>query len=442
METHEIIPNAKRIIKSLRDMGYDFSAAVADIVDNSIEAGASRVKITAGFYGDNSFVLIADNGCGMNTEELKEAMRYGSERDYKKEDLGKFGLGLKTASMSQCQCLSVASKPQNKKEIAAFCWDLSHIEKTNKWEILQIRRGDTFGLISSPLSDHSGTVVLWEKLDRIIDFKNPDGESARKRMISMCRDLEMYLGMVFHKFLSNEVPEKPLEIYLNNNKILPWDPFACKEPKTKRLAPIKIKLINEDVKGKIVLQPCILPSKEQFSSFSEFKRLSGPLNWNQQQGFYIYRAGRMIQSGGWCGLRVPDEHTKLSRIELNFSPIFDDAFKINVAKMRVQLPRQIKEDINKAITPIIQVARDCYDNTDKISSASANYPTSLTSNASITDKKGTSNKQEASFSSNSSRYITFSIDEIEKQARELAVGKEKDIISKIFIKLRKKLFER
>jgi hypothetical protein len=440
MEVFEVIPNARRIIKSLRDMGYDFSAAVADIIDNSIEAGASRVDIAAGFYGNDSFVLISDNGKGMDNEELKEAMRYGSERDYNEEDLGKFGLGLKTASMSQCQRLSVASKPKDSKNIAVFCWDLAHIEKANKWEILQITEKDAFDFISSTLLDHQGTVVLWEKLDRIIDFKNPDGEAARKKMISMCRDLEMYLGMVFHKFLSNEVPTKPLEIYLNNNKILPWDPFAREESKTKRLAPIKIKLISQDVEGKIVLQPYILPTKEEFSSFGKFKQLSGPLNWNQQQGFYIYRAGRMIQSGGWCGLRVPDEHTKLSRIELNFSPVFDNAFKINVPKMRVQLPAQIREIIDSAISPVVQVARDYYDKGNKISST--NYPTLVTTNATITSEKDLASKKETDFPARSDRYITFTIDEIEKQAKELATGEEKNIISNIFIKLRRKLFGR
>ena len=107
---HEVIPGARRLIMSLRNMGYDFAQAVADVVDNSIEAGASLVAIDIEFDGDDSWVRIADNGKGMNAEQLREAMRYGAERNYDENDLGKFGLGLKTASMSQCQCLSVASR--------------------------------------------------------------------------------------------------------------------------------------------------------------------------------------------------------------------------------------------------------------------------------------------------------------------------------------------
>src|SRR3954468_280535 len=110
MAAIELIPSAKRLIRSLRDMGYDFAQAVADVVDNSIEAGASLVAIDVEFDGDDSFVRIADDGKGMTADELREAMRYGAEREYDEDDLGKFGLGLKTASMSQCQRLSVASR--------------------------------------------------------------------------------------------------------------------------------------------------------------------------------------------------------------------------------------------------------------------------------------------------------------------------------------------
>ena len=359
-DTYEAIPSAKRLIKSLRDIGYDFSTAVADLVDNSIEAGASRVCINIGFYGNDSYVRISDNGKGMSPEELKEAMRYGSEREYQEEDLGKFGLGLKTASMSQCQRFSVASKTKsNTPDIPVFCWDLSHIEKTDKWEVLKLTDRDTVELITAPLVETSGTVVLWERLDRIIGFKQPEGDAAKKKLISMCRELEAYLAMVFHKFLAKEVPGKELELYFNDNPVQAWDPFARKEPATSTLSIVKIKLIHEGVQCVLTIQPYILPAKEEFSTPEAFERLSGPKKWNQQQGFYIYRANRMIQSGGWCGLRTQDEHTKLSRIELSFSPILDSAFKINVAKMRVQLPTLVKDEIDRAIKSAVSLARDC-----------------------------------------------------------------------------------
>lgn len=200
----EVIPSARRLIKSLRDIGYDFCTAVADLIDNSIEAGTSRVDVLVEYDGDNSYVRISDDGKGMSEEQLKEAMRYGSERTYKEEDLGKFGLGLKTASMSQCQLFSVASRTWPElKIIYSYCWDMGHIEKTNRWEILPPRK-EIKTLLYDPLEDHPGTVVLWEQLDRFLGYKHTYGDPARKKLISTCRELEDYLAMVFHKFLAGE----------------------------------------------------------------------------------------------------------------------------------------------------------------------------------------------------------------------------------------------
>jgi hypothetical protein len=359
---HELIPSAKRLIKSLRDMGYDFSQAVADVVDNSIEARAKVVAIDVEFDGDDSWVRIADNGKGMKPEELREAMRYGAERDYDEDDLGKFGLGLKTASMSQCQCLSVASRwNRERSDITAYSWDLEHIEKTNRWEILPLERNGIGPAIRHPLKDQIGTVVLWQRLDRILGYKHPYGENARKRLSQTCRELELHLGMVFQRFISGEVSGKRFKILLNGNEVKPWDAFCQSESNTKKLHAVRLSLEHEGTRGEVLLQPFVLPHQDDFSSPEAFRAASGPANWNQQQGFYIFRAGRMIQGGGWSNLRAPDEHTKLARVAVSFSPLLDEAFKINVAKMRVQLPAQIRDAIRDAIVPVVKLAREIYD---------------------------------------------------------------------------------
>lgn len=358
----EVIPSAKRLIKSLRDMGYDFSQAVADVVDNSIEAGATHVAIDVEFDGDNSWVRIADNGKGMKPDQLREAMRYGAERDYNDDDLGKFGLGLKTASMSQCQCLSVASRwNPSRADIAAYSWNLEHIERTNRWEILPLERNRLGPAIRQPLKDTIGTVVLWERLDRILGYRHPYGEIARKRLSQTCRDIELHLGMVFHKFLTGEVRGKRLKLLLNGNEIKPWDPFCRTQPKTKKLQSVTIPVQHEGVSGNVVFEPFVLPHQDDFDPPDAFRLASGPANWNQQQGFYIYRAGRMIQSGGWSNLRVADEHTKLARVAVSFSPVLDEAFKINVAKMRVQMPALIRDAVREATGPVVKLAREVYD---------------------------------------------------------------------------------
>jgi hypothetical protein len=366
MNGYEVIPGAKRLIKSLRDMGYDFATAVADVVDNSIEAKSSVVRIDVVWSGEKSYVLIADNGTGMSGASLREAMRFGAERDYDAEDLGKFGLGMKTASMSQCTKLTVASRQNEKRaDISAYCWDIGHVSATNRWEILPVSSQSLIPEVRQHLKETTGTVVIWENLDRILGYKLPEGEVARKNLMTMCRELEDHLAMVFHRFLAGEVRGKKLAIYINNNKIVPWDPFARSEGETQKLETVSIRVEGESAKSDIVIEPFILPPQSKFSSSEAHARASGPNKWNRQQGFYIYRADRMIQSGGWSNIRTLDEHLKLARVALSFNPRIDDAFKINVAKMRVALPASVRDEIAEAISPLTSLANKIYRSAEK-----------------------------------------------------------------------------
>ncbi len=446
---HELIPSARRLVQSLRDMGYDFAAAVADLVDNSIEARATLVAIDIEFDGDDSWVRIADNGSGMTPIELREALRYGADRDYDEEDLGKFGLGLKTASLSQCQRLTVASRTNpNRADITAFCWDLDHINRTNRWEILAIDRNGLGPPIRGPLKDTAGTVVLWQRLDRILGYKLPYGDSARKRLCSMCRELESHLAMVFHRFLAGEVRGRKLRILVNGNSVAPWDPFARDEKKTRPLTPITLTVEHEGISGEVKLEPFVLPHQQAFSSPDAFRDASGPSNWNQQQGFYIYRAGRLIQSGGWSRLRTIDEHTKLARIALSFLPGLDEAFKINVAKMRVQLPPQIREGVEKAIRPVIRLAQDTYRKnptaTDRVPAGNGTPPSPpATSTPRVTpphDTGGTPSPQsQQGRPDDPPADRLWSLDDLQRQLEETAEDTEKPVIASVFSRFRDRI---
>lgn len=442
-----LIPSASRLVNSLRDMGYDFSAAVADLVDNSIEAGATLVKIDVEFDGDNSWLRIADNGKGMTAEQLIEAMRYGSEREYDELDLGKFGLGLKTASLSQCQKLSVASRIKRKESvITAFCWDLAHIEETNRWEIIPLNGGGIHRRLRLPLRATPGTVVLWERLDRILGYKHPYGEPAFRRLSSMCRELEQHLAMVFHRFLSGEVPKKHIKIQVNGNQVRPWDPFARQEAKLKKFPTTRIAMEYEGKEGIIKLEPFVLPHQEEFSSAGAFRLASGPANWNQQQGFYIYRSNRLIQSGGWSRLRTADEHTKLARIALSFSPVLDDAFKINVSKMRVQLPAQVRDQVEEAIRPVIRIAQETY------RKKTARRPSNASGSSVSLDggplpEDGADTPLEGGYNSTitlqptSEQPITkyWSLDELQPELEQIARREERPIVTRVLARFRKKI---
>ncbi|MES0491812.1 MAG: ATP-binding protein [Leptospirales bacterium] len=445
MSKQEVIPSAHRLIYSLRDLGYDFVSAVADLIDNSIEAGANQVVIHTKFNGDNSWVTIEDDGLGMSKSQLVEAMRYGSNRDYDGEkDLGKFGLGLKTASMSQCQKLTVSSQ-QEEGPISSYCWDLEHIKKTNKWEIIKPDEKEMKLILKEALNKKRGTVVLWQRLDRILGFKKPYGEQARKRLSEMTRELEDHLAMVFHRFLEGAVPDKKLEIVLNGNTVQAWDPFVRSEEKTQALESKKIPLEHEGKSGIINIEPYILPSKDAFSTSKKFSAASGPKKWNQQQGFYIYRANRLIQSGGWSHLRAVDEHTKLARLALSFSPHLDDAFKINVAKKQVQLPTQIRDKIDSIVKPLCTNARKVYDKKVPTPAGSSQTPAvSYQRNSAhlhSSQMNLTMPVVETGSSTGATGFTTdqrlWSLDELEVELEAIADDTEKAVMLNLFAKFRK-----
>ena len=430
---YELIPSASRLIGSLRDLGYDFSSAVADLIDNSLAADSTHVTILVQFDGDDSFVQIEDDGNGMTPQGLREALRYGADRDYAVDDLGKFGLGMKTASMSQCRRLTVASRSSRKRaDITAYCWDLEHIQETNRWEILPVGREDLDELQSSPLTTGRGTVVRWEKLDRILGFKYPYGEAARKRLALMCRDLEQHLTMVFHRFLSGNARRKrKLRITLNDNRLLPWDPFCRSEKGTVALEPRTFRIETDGFVGDVLVEPYILPSQEDFSSPEAHRAAGGPSGWNQQQGFYVYRSDRLIQSGGWSRLRRPDEHTKLARIGVSFLPALDEAFKINVAKMRVQLPSVIRDAMQGFVAPIAKQARAVYDRKAPV------VVGALKPARSAAVREGTGDHPEGSgFSRLSERRL---LKKIRKSARQVATEREWPIVARVLTKVEEEL---
>jgi hypothetical protein len=356
-----IIPSAARTVESLRDVGYDTPHAIADLVDNSIAAHATQVDIYFHFDGNNSWIRIADNGDGMDAATLLDAMRYGSEREYTSNDLGKFGFGLKTASTSQCRRLTVASRraPQYAR-IEVRQLDLKHIEDTNEWEVLVLEDRDRPDMVIEPLLEHTGTVVLWENLDRILEYKDPWGEWARRRLFSLAERVDKHLGMVFHRFLAGEVLGQRLQITLNGSKVKPWDPYCRAEPKTEEIPPKDFTISGDGAVGIVRVQPYVLPRQNEFTSEVAWREASGQANWNRQQGFYVYRAHRMIQSGGWNRMRIADEHTKLARVSIDFFPNLDAIFGINITKAHVNLPQELRDQLEPVVSMVARRADQRY----------------------------------------------------------------------------------
>lgn len=361
LRVEEIVPSAARTVASLRDIGYDTPRAIADLVDNSIAAGADRVDVTIAFEGDGSWIRVADNGAGMDATTLQEAMRYGSERDYDSDDLGKFGFGLKTASTSQCRRLTVAARrAKQNARLEVRCLDLEHIEATSRWEILVLEGQDRPTEATEPLQAHTGTVVLWESLDRILEYKDPWGEWAKRKLLQLAEDVDIHLGMVFHRFLAGEVPGRKLTITVNGSRVRPWDPFCRDEPRTDEFPAKDLQVVGDGGVGFVRVRSYVLPAQREFSSEKAWKLASGPNQWNRQQGLYVYRANRMIQSGGWNRIRAADEHTKLARLSLDFYPDLDAVFGINIAKAYVNLPQEVREQLTPLVSQATQAANQRY----------------------------------------------------------------------------------
>jgi len=353
-----ITPSAARLTESLRDIGYDFPAAVADIVDNSVMAGASNVDVLIEFAGEDSYVAISDDGEGMTSNGLVEALRYGSRRSYGRRDLGRYGLGLKTASLSQCRSVTVVTcRRSTPSYVHVRMLDLDLIAEWDEWLVVEPPIEAVVKRSAERLASEPGTVVIWRKLDRVLPEKRPDGGWARRRLDSLAAKTADHLGIVFHRYLE---ASDGLVITVNGQKVRPWNPFAPSERTSVELPLQRFELSVGDATGNVTLRRFVLPARDEFSSSEEFERYSGPLNWNRQQGIYIYRADRLVQWGGWNGIRGIDEHTKLARASLEFDTDLDSVFNINVAKMRVTLPPQIRQMLDRPINELCAYADDRY----------------------------------------------------------------------------------
>jgi anti-sigma regulatory factor (Ser/Thr protein kinase) len=361
-EHRTVIPSARRLMSSLRDIGYDLPAAVADLVDNSIDADARNIEIRIEPSGTRSWIRVSDDGVGMSRGRLEEAMRYGSARQYQAGDLGAFGLGLKTASLSQCRSLTVASRTTFRGRIEVRRWDLDRVSERDAWELERLTPRQCPTHLISPLAGSSGTVVLWESLDRVLDYAHPDGAAALNRLQAIADEVSEHLAMVFHRFLSGELRRgrSRIAITVNGSLLEPWDPFARSERKLRVLEQQWLRLRHGGRTHRVRIRPFILPNQVQFSSPEAHATASGPRKWNRQQGLYIYRRDRLIQSGGWNRLRTADEHSKLARIAVDIPPAADGAFRTSVSKMVVSLPAEVRPELRTLVSGVVGQAQEAY----------------------------------------------------------------------------------
>lgn len=334
-------PQAASLIESLRAFGYELSTALADLVDNSITAGAHHVWIDFHWDGCQSVISVTDDGVGMTEDALVAAMRPGSQnplQDRDPKDLGRFGLGLKTASFSQCRRVTVRSQ-KRPGEVATRCWDLDHIARVNDWQLLRSGNDESETHFQRLAKLSHGTTVLWQNLDRMVAGNVTSNAKQQDFFLHRAEGVRQHLGMVFHQLMSGA---KSVKLLLNERVIPPWDPFLEGEPATQKLADTRLKLRQSVIK----VQPFVLPHQSKISSKATHEAAAGPRGWNAHQGFYIYRARRLLVPGDWLGFGwAKEEHYKLARIRIEIPNSLDHDWDIDVTKSRAMPPPLLRDEI-------------------------------------------------------------------------------------------------
>ena len=296
MEYDEAPPRAAALVESLRAFGYELSTAIADLVDNSIFAGAKHVWIHFHWAGAQSAIAVIDDGGGMDEKCLIEAMRPGTTNPCETRDLldlGRFGLGLKTASFSQCRKVTVRTR-RTGGAIVARCWDLDHIARVDAWQLLRTTGGRAAELSTRLDELPKGTAVIWENLDRLVAGARLESDADEGLFLGRADAVRDRLAAAFHRFLGGP---RALKILLNEHPVKPWDPFLEDEVATQRLPAEKLRFNGSFVE----VQPFVLPHLSKVTAETHV-RAAGTRGWDSHQGFYIYRNRRLIVSGDWLGL--------------------------------------------------------------------------------------------------------------------------------------------
>lgn len=341
-------PRPEVLVESLRDIGYQMTTAVADVIDNSITAGASRVDLRCDTSDAAPALAIIDDGCGMTRDELREAMRAGSRSPREaraRGDLGRFGLGLKTASFSQCRRLTVLTRKDG--ETSGAVWDLDLIAERGDWLIEWIR--DPGAVRWSDILPEQGTLVLWEKLDR------PSAADSGRTFTRLVDEVSAHLSLAFHRFLSAEGSRPAVRMTLNGRAIDPKDPFAEWHQATVRGAVETIPYGPH----KAVVQAFTLPHHAKCSE-REWREIEGDLGHLRSQGFYLYRGRRLIIRGTWFRLARQSDLTKLSRVRIDIENDGDAEWGIDVRKSSASPPPAVRDRLERLIETIGGASRKTY----------------------------------------------------------------------------------
>ncbi|RCG23576.1 ATP-binding protein [Streptomyces diacarni] len=328
------LPPDSRYVEALSSQGYGFEVAVADLVDNSIDAGAKDVVVH--FLRDGAHLvslLVVDDGRGMDEAQLDVAMTVGGQHFYDEHALGMFGTGLKSASLSQAESVTVVSRTKRTRA-AGRRWTMEHARSNFQCDIVDADYAQSLidRYYDKPILWH-GTVVRW---DGVKDFPREGGDQQTDLYLSRTVNrLGLHLGLQLHRFLAREdfnitVAVEDVRtgtVYLQYG-VEPLDPFA--HPASGHADYPQTFVADVDGVGEVGLHAVIWPPK---SNRHEFRAVGTTLD---RQGFYFYRNNRLVQAGGWNNFRQPEQHLALARVAVDIPTKTTDVFRLTVKKAGVE----------------------------------------------------------------------------------------------------------
>lgn len=344
---YHLPPSAASLTASLRDLGYSLETAIADLIDNSISADATDIQILCDLSRTNPVLVIADNGHGMSEGEAITAMRHGAiapRQQRSPKDLGRFGLGLKTASFSQCRRLTVISAQNGVR--SGVEWDLEKVVESDAWMVSILEQHEIGVQPFIEFLETTGILIVWRELDRL--FEDEVGLKRDEIVNEKLAVVERHLSLVFHRFLAGEVKgRKKLAIRINGHPIIPFDPFCRKNAATQMLPEETVWV--DDIA--VSMQPYILPHHSRLSA-SEYDYYQDRSDFISNQGAYIYRNSRLMAWGDWFRLIPKGEATKLARVQIDFPNSLDEAWTIDIKKSRARPPHAVRERLRQIIAKI------------------------------------------------------------------------------------------
>jgi len=350
-------PEASSMIETFRAIGYSVEGAIADIIDNSISARAKNIWVDYEWNGEATTISVIDDGSGMSNTELINAMRPGSKNPLdirEQKDLGRFGLGLKTASFSQCKKFSVISKTRNG-ETSLWCWDLEYVNQVKKWELYKYCPNET--LLEKIKQSAKGTAVIWWDIDRLAKGTQADNTESMDKFMRAMDGVKKHLSMVFHRYMNDG-----LKIHFKEREIEPWDPFMIGVDGLQLKADVFLD------NRKIMIKGFVLPHRSKLTA-EQYNIGKGPNDsWTAHQGFYVYRNKRLLVAGDWLGIGnfKKEVHYDLCRIQIDLPNNCDDEWQIDIKKSIARPPLRFREQILSVAKDVRAQAIDVYRHKGKI----------------------------------------------------------------------------